>query len=167
MLWGMNIVDSLFLSYNAMVSQKRHNGQNITGQVIMFCSVFIIQAVAAVQLVVHCCTPSSWATDNAAGEWLNISAFCSCSYLIFVISFTQARFLENKIYTEERENYDKRISRKNSVNHDLLGQANDKDQDYTKFVTLCVKLHTECKSTLGLCKNKNYTKFVKLHIHTS
>ena len=31
----------------------------------------------------------------------------------------------------------------------------------------CVKLHTECKSTLGLCKNKiihtNYTKCVKLH----
>ena len=23
--------------------------------------------------------------------------------------------------------------------------------------TLCVKLHTECKSTLGLCKNKKYT----------
>ena len=68
MLWGMNIVDSLFLSNNAMVSQKRHNGQNITGQVIKFCSLFIIQAVAAVQLVVHCCTPSSWATDNAAGE---------------------------------------------------------------------------------------------------
>ena len=68
MLWGMNIVDSLFLSNNAMVGQKRHNGQNITGQVIKFCSLFIIQAVAAVQLVVHCCTPSSWATDNAAGE---------------------------------------------------------------------------------------------------
>ena len=31
----------------------------------------------------------------------------------------------------------------------------------------CVKLHTECKSTLGLCKNwiihTNYTKCVKLH----
>jgi len=32
-------------------------------------------------------------------------------------------------------NYDKRISRQNSVNRDLLGQANYKDQDYTKFVT--------------------------------
>ena len=57
------------------------------------------------------------------------------TYLIFVIFFTQARFLENKIYTEERVNYDKRILRQNSVNRDLLGQANYKDQDYTKFVT--------------------------------
>ena len=60
------------------------------------------------------------------------------AYLIFVISFTQARFLENKIYTEERVNYDKWILRQNSVNRDLLGQANYKDQDYTKFVTHCV-----------------------------
>ena len=59
-------------------------------------------------------------------------------YLIFVIFFTQARFLENKIYTEERVNYDKWILRQNSVNRDLLGQANYKDQDYTKFVTHCV-----------------------------
>ena len=29
------------------------------------------------------------------------------SYLIFVISFTRAKFLENKIYTEKRLNYDK------------------------------------------------------------
>ena len=28
-------------------------------------------------------------------------------YLIFVIFFTQAKFLENKIYTEKRVNYDK------------------------------------------------------------
>ena len=62
----------------------------------------------------------------------------SLSYLIFVIFFTQARFLENKIYTEERVNYDKWILRQNSVNRDLLGQANYKDQDYTKFVTHCV-----------------------------
>ena len=61
-----------------------------------------------------------------------------CAYLIFVIFFTQARFLENKIYTEERVNYDKWILRQNSVNRDLLGQANYKDQDYTKFVTHCV-----------------------------
>ena len=52
--------------------------------------------------------------------------------------FTQTRFLENKIYTEERVNYDKWILRQNSVNRDLLGQANYKDQDYTKFVTHCV-----------------------------
>ena len=72
--------------------------------------------------------------------------------------------MENKIYTKERINYDKWILRQNHVNHDLLGQANDKDQDHTKVChTLCVKLHTECKSTLGLCKNKYYTKFVKLH----
>ena len=30
--------------------------------------------------------------------------------------FTQTRFFENKIYTEERINYDKQISRQNSVN---------------------------------------------------
>jgi len=29
------------------------------------------------------------------------------SYLIFVIFFTQAKFLEDKIYTEKRVNYDK------------------------------------------------------------
>ena len=29
------------------------------------------------------------------------------AYLIFVIFFTQAKFLENKIYTEKRVNYDK------------------------------------------------------------
>ena len=29
------------------------------------------------------------------------------SYLIFVIFFTQAKFLENKIYTKKRVNYDK------------------------------------------------------------
>ena len=55
--------------------------------------------------------------------------------------FTQTRFLENKIYTEERVNYDKRISRQNSVNRDLLDQANNKDQDHEKKgnYTLCVK----------------------------
>ena len=82
---------------------------------------------------------------------------CPCTYLIFVISFTQAKFSENKIYTEKHRKLQKRISRQNSVNQNLLGQA-------TKN---CVKLHTECKSTLGLCKNKiihtNYTKCVKLH----
>ena len=29
------------------------------------------------------------------------------TYLIFVIFFTQAKFLENEIYTEKRVNYDK------------------------------------------------------------
>ena len=104
-------------------------------------------------------------------------------YLIFVIFFTQTRFLENKIYTEERVNYEKRISRQNSVNQDLLDQVNNKDQDHEKKgrfgfsslslsnYTMCVKFHTVCKSTLGLCKNKkfthkssNYTLCVKLHI---
>ena len=66
------------------------------------------------------------------------------TYLIFVILFTQARFLENKIYTKERINYDKWILRQNHVNHDLLGQANDKDQDHTKVChTLCV-IYTTC-----------------------
>ena len=71
--------------------------------------------------------------------YLDTLVFSNCgTYLIFVIFFTQARFLENKIYTEERVNYDKWILRQNSVNRDLLGQANYKDQDYTKFVTHCV-----------------------------
>ena len=46
--------------------------------------------------------------------------------------FTQTRIFENKIYTEERVNYDKRISRQNSVNQDLLDQVNNKDQDHEK-----------------------------------
>ena len=29
----------------------------------------------------------------------------TCTYLIFVIFFTQAKFLENEIYTEKRVNY--------------------------------------------------------------
>jgi len=48
------------------------------------------------------------------------------AYLIFVISVTQATFLENRIYTEKRVNYDERISRQNSINQDLLGQATKK-----------------------------------------
>ena len=44
-------------------------------------------------------------------------------YLIFVISFTRAKFLKNEIFTEKRVNYKKRILRQNSVNQDLLGQA--------------------------------------------
>ena len=31
----------------------------------------------------------------------------SGSYLIFVVFFTRTKFLENKIYTEKRVNYDK------------------------------------------------------------
>ena len=63
-----------------------------------------------------------------------------CSYLIFVIFYTQAKILDRKFYTKERINYGKRILQQNSVNCDLLAQAN-----YTNY-TLCVKLHTECKS---------------------
>ena len=55
--------------------------------------------------------------------------------------FTQAKILDRKIYTEERVNYGKRISRQNSVNCDLLAQAT-----YTNY-TLSVKLHTVCKTT--------------------
>ena len=62
------------------------------------------------------------------------------SYLIFVISFTQAKFSENEIYTEKRINYKKRISRQNSVNQDLLGQATKKCENYT----LSVKAHLVC-----------------------
>ena len=92
------------------------------------------------------------------------------TYLIFVIFFTQARFLENKIYTEERVNYDKWILRQNSVNRDLLGQANYKDQDYTKFVTHCVENYTPSVKAHSVCVKinmtqslSNYTPCVKLH----
>ena len=34
--------------------------------------------------------------------------------------FTQAKILDRKFYTEERVNYDKRISRQNSINCDLF-----------------------------------------------
>ena len=54
------------------------------------------------------------------------------SYLIFVIFFTQAKILDRKFYTEERVNYGKRISRQNSVNCDLLAQANHKHEDHEK-----------------------------------
>ena len=40
--------------------------------------------------------------------------------------------MDRKIYTEESVNYGKRISRQNSVNCDLLAQANYKDQDHEK-----------------------------------
>ena len=44
------------------------------------------------------------------------------TYLIFVIFFTQAKFLENKIYTEKRVNYDKLHSKLPilRVNYDKL-----------------------------------------------
>ena len=42
------------------------------------------------------------------------------------IFFTPVKFLENKIYTEKCVNYDERISRQDSVNQDLLGQATKK-----------------------------------------
>ena len=35
------------------------------------------------------------------------------------------KILWEKIYTEKRVNYDKRISRQNSVNRDLLGKADN------------------------------------------
>ena len=37
-----------------------------------------------------------------------------------------------KFYTKERVNYDARISRQNSVNCDLLAQANCKNEDHEK-----------------------------------
>ena len=72
---------------------------------------------------------------------LQITFCMSSPYPIFVIFFTQAKILDRKFYTEERVNYGKRILRQNSVNCDLLAQAN-----YTNY-TLSVKLHTVCKTT--------------------
>ena len=52
---------------------------------------------------------------------LNITSGVS-TYLIFVIFFTRAKFLENKIYTEKRVNYDKLHSKLPilRVNYDKL-----------------------------------------------
>ena len=70
----------------------------------------------------------------------------SQAYLIFVISFTRAKFSQKKIYTEKRVNYKKRISRQNSVNQDLLGQAMKKvckTKLSVKAHLVCVKLKKE------------------------
>ena len=45
------------------------------------------------------------ANDIKMGK-TELSFLLSLTYLIFVIFFTQTRFLENKIYTEERVNYE-------------------------------------------------------------
>ena len=41
------------------------------------------------------------------GEGDPVYVFVFVTYLIFVIFFTRAKFLESKIYTEKRVNYDK------------------------------------------------------------
>ena len=56
----------------------------------------------------------------------------TCTYLIFVIFFTQAKILDRKCYTEERVYYGKRISRQNSVNCDLLAQTNHTHENHEK-----------------------------------
>ena len=77
------------------------------------------------------------------------------SYLIFVISFTQAKFLENEIYTEKCVNYKNRISRQNSVNQDLLGQAMKKvckTKLSVKAHLVCVKLKKSTHELHKLCE---------------
>ena len=77
------------------------------------------------------------------------------SYLIFVISFTQAKFSENEIYTEKRVNYKNRISRQNSVNQDLLGQAMKKvckTKLSVKAHLVCVKLKKNTHKLHKLCE---------------
>ena len=56
------------------------------------------------------------------------------TYLIFVIFLHRQDFslLENKIYTEERLNYDKPTLRQNSVNCDLLDKENYKYKNHEK-----------------------------------
>ena len=76
------------------------------------------------------------------------------SYLIFVISFTQAKFLENKIYTEKRVNYKNRILLQNSVNQDLLGQATKK----VCKTKLSVKAHLVCVKL----KKKEYRQITQI-----
>ena len=106
------------------------------------------------QLVSHKLWPSPWPWLHTAWlTWLEcqLESLTHTSFLLQGQNFTRIKFKPKK-----RVNYKKRILRQNSTNQDLLGQATKK----------CVKLHTECKSTLGLCKNKiihtNYTKCVKL-----
>ena len=55
--------------------------------------------------------------------WCNSFAMKISAYLIFVIFFTQTKILDRKFYTEERVNYDKPISRQNSVNCEILAKA--------------------------------------------
>ena len=78
------------------------------------------------------------------------------SYLIFVIFFYTGKHFEQKILHQKKRKLRKTDFATKNVNCDLLAQAN-----YTNY-TPCVKLHTECKSTLGLGKNEKH-KFVKLH----
>ena len=94
--------------------------------------------------------------------------------------------MENKIYTEKQVNYNKRISRQNSVNCDLITQSLSnytlsvkahlvcvKIKKYTQITqslsnyTLCVKLHTECKSCVSLdgCK-RLHTVYKIIHLYT-
>ena len=63
------------------------------------------------------------ASSAAERRWRDKDAHLPGPYLIFVISFTRAKFLENKIYTEKRVNYDKRILQQNSVNRDFIGPS--------------------------------------------
>ena len=63
------------------------------------------------------------------------------TYLIFVIFLHEENFLENRIYTEKCVNYNKQISRKNSVNQDLLGQAT---KNVCELYTLSVKARLVC-----------------------
>ena len=72
------------------------------------------------------------------------------AYLIFVISF--AKFSKNEIYTEKRVNNKKRISRQNSINQDLLGQAMKK----VCKTKLGVKAHLLC------VKLKEYTQSIQI-----
>ena len=74
------------------------------------------------------------------------------AYLIFVISFAQAKFSKNEIYTEKRVNNKKRISRQNSINQDLLGQAMKK----VCKTKLGVKAHLLC------VKLKEYTQSIQI-----
>ena len=61
-----------------------------------------------------------------------------------------------KIYTEKRVNYNKRISRQNSVNRDLWGKANNK---CVRNYTLSVGVHLVCVKIL------KYTQFCKDYTH--
>ena len=44
-----------------------------------------------------------WLSNIAMNVWSDSIAVSICTYLIFVIFFTKAKFLEHKIYTEKRQ----------------------------------------------------------------
>ena len=71
--------------------------------------------------------------------------------------FYTGKIFGEKIYTEKRVNYNKRISRQSSVNRDLLDKANNKR---VFNYTLTVGAHLFCVKM-----KKKYAQFCKDYTH--